>query len=469
MTLSKRSILVIDDEQFVLDSFEMIFKETYVLYLANTAQRGLEIVRNKEVDVVFLDLDLPDLDGFSVLKEIKTFDSSIEVVMVTADKEARSAVRAMKDGALDYITKPFNIDEVELIASKAVKDRLKDKELTRLRSLADETSFFDIVGDSQAINKVKESIQKSSRVECTVLVTGETGTGKELVARALHKSSANAEEPFICVHCGAIPESLIESELFGHEKGAFTGATEKKLGKFELAGNGTIFLDEISTMPYHLQAKLLRVLQEHEIERVGGNRVLPVPARVVAATNVDLQDMIKKKMFREDLYHRLNVMQINVPPLRERIEDISLLAEHFLLDLRKRLNTQVKVSGYTDEVIELFKGYHWPGNVRELRNMIERLVLLSEKDTIEASDLSFDLFFAGEGQESDQDKDARFSFKKERARYERDIILQVLKEAEYNQTKAAKLLNVHRNTLMLKLKQFDIDAAAMKKEYRKNL
>ncbi len=456
-------ILVIDDESAVHKSFELIFKAKNMLFFARTGDEALNILKKDDIDLVFLDIDLPGMDGFDVLKAIKKFDSTIEIVMITADTTTKSAVRSIKMGAYDYLTKPFDVDEIELITEHIQKEKATIRELTYLKEeIQKKSQGFNIVGKSRAINNVRKIIQKISHANSTVLITGETGTGKELVARAIHSDSPNSNDPFIAVNCGAIPDLLLESELFGHEKGAFTGAQEKKIGKFEVAGFGTIFLDEISNMPERLQVKLLRVLQEREIERVGGNRLIKVNARIIAATNVDLKEHIRQGKFRDDLFHRLNVICIQVPSLIERKEDIPLLVHYFLGLFSKKFNVQV--CNITPKAMKALCNYTWPGNIRELSNLIERMVLLGDDTTIREQHIPYEVLIPHDNRINNVTKGSPLSFKEERSRFEREMIINILCAVNYNQSKASKVLNIHRNTLLAKLQQYNIDIHELKKE-----
>lgn len=459
------TILVVDDEESVLDSFRIIFESKYCLCFASSGKEAQDIVKKEAIDLAFLDLGLREESGFAVLQDLKALDSSFDVIMVTADTNAKSAVKAIKLGALDYITKPFNVDEIELVAERALKERQKTREIAYLKEERKwHQSEFNILGESPAITHVCDVIRKITNTNSTVLITGESGTGKELVARAIHQCSPRKDEPFIAINCGAIPDLLLESELFGHEAGSFTGAHDKKIGKFEFANSGTIFLDEIANMPDRLQAKLLRVIQEREIQRVGGNRVINVNARIVVATNADLQQHIEESRFREDLYHRLNVIRIHVPALRDRKEDIPILSQHFIAVFSQQFNT--RVCGVSQEALDVLVDYAWPGNVRELANLMERLVLLIDGDTIEVRHIPVEVTMRREKHETGVDVAGPgvFSFKEERGGFERRMIIRTLQSVRFNQTRAAAVLNIHRNTLLAKLRQYNIDVHALKKD-----
>ena len=373
--------------------------------------------------------------------------------MLTAADTAKVAVQAMKLGAHDYITKPFDVEEIAVVARKALEARALEREVVYFRSQVQPTRFENLVGKSRPMRQVYDLISRVAQTDVTVLVSGESGTGKELAARAIHFTGPRAEKPFVAVNCAGIPENLLETELFGYEKGAFTGADRPKPGKMELAHEGTLFLDEISSLRLDMQGKILRALQEREIERVGGVRTIKLSVRVISATNVDIQKAVKEGKFREDLYYRLNVVPVALPPLRDRPEDIPLLVEHFIRLSSRRFAKRVR--GVSEDALRYLTGYPWPGNVRELENMVERLVVLADREVLETQDLPFDVFlktrnaFRGLLQKSILLKDARDDF-------EREYISAVLEKTGWNQTAAAKALGVHRNTLILKKEQLRI-------------
>lgn len=458
------NILVVDDEVTVHDSIDLILGDTYTLYSAYDCKAALLELKQHSIDLVFLDIELPDKDGFSLLAEIKAIDESIDVVMLTADTEAKSAVRALKNGAYDYITKPFEVDEIEFVTQHIFDGRKKNAEITFLK---DEVQTYlprhEMIGESESIKKVLSLITKIAPYPTTVLITGESGTGKELVARALHMHSYREKKPFVALNCSVIPEHLLESELFGHEKGAYTGANEKRIGKFEMANDGTLFLDEISTMPMALQAKLLRVIQEREFERLGGNRTIKMNARIVAATNVNIEKAIEEKLFREDLYHRINVISIHVPPLRERRSDIALLIDYYLKEFNKQFNKSV--TSISPEALRVMMQYEWPGNIRELKNVLERFVLLAETENVGVDHLPIDML---DEQIKKNDTVAQSEYSKtlylERHRAERNTIINALKNNKCSKKMAAEQLGIHRNTLLSKIKYYEIDVHALGKE-----
>ncbi len=384
------SILVVDDDDLVLESLRMVLKEAgHKVKAVNSPRKALSLLEKGDYDLVITDMRMPEMSGIEFLEKVKEKDQGLPVIMITAYGTVDTAVTAMKKGASDYIMKPFSADELEVVVEKALEaHRLREenvrlKELVRCQAEVDE----EFIGESAPIKALKRELEKIARSDATVLVMGETGTGKELIARRIHALSQRAEGPYVRVNCAAIPDTLVEAELFGHEKGAFTGAVYTRKGKFELAHGGTILLDEIGEMPLHLQAKLLRVLQEGEVDRIGGSSPVKVDVRVVATTNRDLAQEVKEGRFREDLFFRLNVVPIYVPPLRERKEDIPLLAEAFLRRYSRKMGKEIK--GITDSAMKTLLDYDWPGNVRELENCIHRAVVLCEGSYLEEELVSF--------------------------------------------------------------------------------
>jgi DNA-binding NtrC family response regulator len=446
-------VLVVDDDPGLRDSFRLILEDDHEVLEAADGAQAVETVRTTQVDLVLLDIRLPDIDGIAVLGEIKALDEHVEVILVTAVQTVRTAVAAMKLGAFDYVTKPFEEDEILPLVRRALEKRALDREVVYLRSeLARQDDFQELVGRAPVMQRLYQLIDSVARTPVTVLVVGESGTGKELVARALHRQGPWRDAPFVPVNVAAISDTLLESELFGHEKGAFTGAFQKKLGKFELAHGGTLFLDEIATLRVDLQAKILRVLQEREVERVGGTRRIKIDVRVVSATNADPRRAIQAGSLREDLYYRLNVVQITVPPLRDRREDIPLLVDHFVRRCNQQFHKQI--TGVSAAALQVLQGYGWPGNVRELQNIIERSVALGTGSTIEAKDLPLDLMLPDpRGRVEPVDE---VGFKEARDQFERQLILQVLERVQWNRSEAARLLGMHRNSLKAKLEAWGI-------------
>lgn len=379
------TILVIDDDSSIAETLDLyLTEEGYTVYTAATGTDGLNQFVGHSPDVVILDIRLPDIDGFTVLEDLREEDENVKVIMITAYHDMDSTIKAMKGGAFDYIHKPINVEELDMAIQKAVKTMEMERKIS---GLLNEPSRSFKVGDIVANNKEMKEIFKTigvvSQSKTTVLIQGESGTGKELIAKVIHNNTS-PDEPYIAVNCSAIVETLLESELFGHEKGSFTGAVTRKLGKFELARSGTVFLDEISEMSLNLQAKLLRVLQEMEFERVGGKDRVGVNARIIAATNKDLRVMVKEGRFRDDLFYRLNIVSIHIPPLRDRKEDIPYLVDYLLAKINKELHK--RVIGISDEMMEIFMKYRWPGNVRELENLLTRAVVVAKGQVLARGD-----------------------------------------------------------------------------------
>ena len=454
----KQTILIVDDEQPTIDSLDMLLGEDFELIIAKNGEEAIACLPVNSIDLVFLDINLPGIDGFETLREIKRFDENLEVVMLTADEKAKTAMKAVELGAFHYITKPYDKDDILLVTRRIFEKRSMAEEIQSLRDDVQEKEFFhNMIGQSEPVVQVYKLIEKVAQTDSTVLITGESGTGKELVAKAIHLQSARGRRHFKAINCGAIPEYLLESELFGHEKGAFTGASARKIGKFEMADGGTLFLDEIAAMPETLQVKLLRVLQEREIERVGGSRMIPVDVRVIAATNANMKQNLGNGRFREDLYYRLNVIHLPLPPLRERKGDVQILAEYFLQVFSKKFKKNIQ--GFTQDALACLENYGWPGNVRELRNVIERAAVLTEENFIEKNHLPLDLSIP---QEIPLPLNSVFSLKEVMDVYEKKIILNILERFSWNQTKAAQVLGIHRNTLLMKLETFAINVKELK-------
>ncbi len=458
---SKKNILVVDDEQPTVDSLTLLLGDDYELLIARSGEEALKIVTTQPLDLVFLDITLQGIDGFDVLKEIKRYDSSIEVVMLTADEKAKTAMRAIELGAFHYITKPYDKDDILLVTRRVFEKKNMAEEIVALKDEVEKRdSFHSMVGQDPKMRELYKVITKVAQTDSTVLITGESGTGKELVAKAIHFQSQRRDRYFKAINCGAIPEHLLESELFGHEKGSFTGALERKIGKFEMANGGTLFLDEIFSMREPLQVKLLRVLQEREIERGGGVKPIPIDARIIAATNTNLRKLVENGQFREDLFYRLNVIHIHVPSLWERREDVPFLAEYFLQYFSKKFNKRVEV--FTQEAERTLKEYYWPGNVRELKNVIERAVVLTESVSIGKENLPLDLSIPrGEVSEFNEES---FSLKAVIEAYERKVLLNILERVAWNQTRASEVLGIHRNTLLIKLETLGINVKRLKEE-----
>jgi len=380
-------ILLIEDDPGGREALLILLRGCgFAMTECSSGAEGLQLLKGERFDIVITDLFLPDLSGIEILTQVKLDSPRTEVILITGHASAETAVKAMKEGAYDYITKPLNFDELRIIIDKAVeKGQLLSENVYLKKQLLDKYEFSNIIGNSQAMQQLFSRMKRIIKTDSTVLILGESGTGKELVAKAIHFNGSRKDRPFVAVNCSAIPENLLESELFGHVKGAFTGAIKEKVGKFEAAHLGTIFLDEIGTLPMHLQTKLLRVLQEQEIERVGSNRQIKLDVRVVSATNVNLEEEVKRGNFREDLFYRLNVIPLLLPPLRERIEDILPLTRHFLE--KNCRSMQRPIMHLEKEALEALEAYPWNGNVRELENIMERVVALTEGDLIALRDL----------------------------------------------------------------------------------
>ncbi|MFC1510997.1 sigma-54-dependent transcriptional regulator [Candidatus Margulisiibacteriota bacterium] len=448
----KANVLVVDDEKSMRDSMHMLLKDNYNVHLAKSGKEAIGIVKNHPVDLVLLDIRLPEIDGIEVLKIIKGVNDSIEVIMVTAVIMVKHAVAAIRHGAYDYITKPFDIDALQEQVEKVLHKRMLQQENILLRQLIDQDCQFEkIIGKSKAIREIFKTIDDVARSNASVLITGESGTGKELVARAIHNRSPRNDKLFVAINCAAIPENLLESELFGHERGSFTGAHERQLGKFEIANGGTLFLDEIGALPLPMQAKLLRAIQQKEIERIGAGYPTPVNVRIISATNSDLRTAIKHYKFREDLFYRLNVIPVHLPPLRERKEDIPLLANHFLQKYSNEFGKKIK--GIKKEAIDLLTSYDWPGNIRELENLIERLVVLTKGAHIGTNRLPPEI--KGELPVQAEPKETNLSDAVKK--FEAKFIRQALEKAGGKKGKAAKSLGIHRNTLIQLEKRLDLD------------
>jgi len=440
------TVLVVDDEEGVRASFRVLLEDECAVLEAEDGEQALEVLRRHEVDVVMLDQRMPGEPGIDVLSRIKALDPSVVVVLATAVHEVRTAVEAIKRGAYDYITKPFDVEDIELLVRRALDKRALEREVLYLRSTLPR-GVDAMVGRNVEMARIYQLIAQIAPTSATVLVTGESGTGKELVARAIHEQSPRARRPFVAVNVAALPEALVESELFGHEKGAFTGALAQKPGRFELAHGGTLFLDEIGSLRLDLQAKLLRALQEREIERLGGCRTVRVDVRVVAATNVNLRQAVRDRRFREELYYRLNVVPIAVPPLRERRDDIPLLVDHFLAKYAREFNRDVH--GVSAGALEVLARYDWPGNVREMENIIQRSVVLAGGPVLRRQDLPFDLALPETG--ARHGEDTGLPLREAREQFEQQYVLRVLERVGWNQSRAARVLGLHRNTLLVKL------------------
>lgn len=458
--MAAEKILVVDDEAINREVLaEILSMEGYEVITAADGMEALENMKEMDFDLVLTDLMMPRLDGIALLSQIKEISPPTLGIVFTGFGSIETAVKAMKAGAYDYITKPLQVDEVKIAIKKALDfQRLQRENISLRRQLKKKYFFENMIGDSEGMQDIFHLIETVADSDSNILILGESGTGKELVARAIHYNSQRQNSPLIPVNCGAIPESLLESELFGHEKGAFTGAIAHRIGRFELAKGGTIFLDEIAEMSPALQVKLLRVLQGHEFERVGGTKTIKVNVRIIAATNQDLEEAVAKKTFREDLYYRLNVIPIKLPALRERKSDIPLLFAHFLehFNLEKKKNLE----GISTEAMNLLINYRWPGNVRELENLVERLVILKGRGLVLPEDLP-EKFRGAYAVNSDAPRimipEEGISFRDITEQFERDLILQALNRSNWVKNKAAKLLGLNRTTLVEKIKKIGLE------------
>ena len=447
-------ILVVDDEQGARDALQVILEDDYEVTTAVSGQEAITYCEAFEYDLVFLDVAMPELDGIATLKKLRSMDQPMDVVMISASDKADKAVESIKLGAYDYITKPFEPDDILSAVDRVLEKQTLQREVRYLRSeIAHRYGELEIVTRDPKVLDILQLVNKVASATSSVLISGESGTGKELIARSLHQHGDRCEAPFVAINCAAIPSELMESQLFGHEKGAFTGAHTRTIGKFEHANGGTIFLDEISALRTELQAKLLRVIQDKEIVRLGSNRTIKVNVRIVAATNTNLEELIEEGGFRQDLYFRLNVIPINLPPLRERKGDVRLLAQHFLNRFDLQLRRGIK--GFTDKAIETLERYQWPGNVRELENLIERLVVLGgEGEPISYEDLPLEILL--DSSLMTETPPLGDGLLQARENFEKQYILKALKKAEWNQSEAARILRIHRNTLIQKMKSLAI-------------
>ena len=452
----KKLILIVDDEKAARFGMKLALeKDGYQVVEASDGIEAFEIIKAKSPSLIFLDINMPKINGIQVLEEINQMESPPMIVIVTAYGSEKVAVDAMKKGAYDYIAKPYEIDDLRLIAKHAFEKLALEEENARLRSEINRLgSRGKIVGESQVMNQVFNKIEKVGPSDVTVLVQGESGSGKELVAKEIHKISSRKNRPMITMNCAALPETLIESELFGHEKGAFTGATERRLGKFELADKGTIFLDEIGDMSPNTQAKVLRVLQEQSFERLGGTETLRVDVRLISATHKDLLKEIKEGNFREDLYYRLKVVEISLPPLRNRREDIIILAENFIQYFSDKHRKNVK--SISNDAVKIFTKYSWPGNVRELQNVIESAVVMANAETLEISDFPEEISNSDINRSFDYNLPFRDAKKIVVDTFERDFVSRKLAENNGNISKTAEALGMHRQSLQQKIKDLNI-------------
>ena len=450
----KTKILIVDDEMDALDLMEELFiKHGYETFTANNGIEALNVINEQEPDIVISDMVMPEMDGIKLLDMVTKKHSDIAVIMITAHGTIETAVETMKKGAKDYILKPLRLDEIlaKVETISQLKSLMKENQYLR-EKLSQKYNFNNIIGKNKKMLELFDLIKDIAKTNSTILINGESGTGKELIANAIHFNSDRIKKPFVKVNCGVLAENLLESELFGHMKGSFTGAIRDKLGRFEIANGGTIFLDEIGDISANMQLKLLRVLQEGEFERVGGTETIKVDVRIIAATNRDLAQMMLNGEFRQDLYYRLNVIPLEVPPLRERKDDIPLLISHFLEKFNKQFDKKIEV--IEDDAMKCLQNYSWQGNIRELENLIERSVVLNKTGKLIVKD--FPHYVVNSEDDLSFEFDADGSLIDIVDSYEKQIILRALKENNFNKLRTAEKLGIHRSTFMSKLKKFDI-------------
>jgi len=453
----KPSILIVDDDEVMQQTLsDVLKKKGYEIFSVGAGNGALSIIKKNIIDLVLLDMKLPDVDGIEVLKRVKELDTEILVIMMTAYSDVQTAVSAMKSGAYHYINKPFELEELKLLIEKGLETKSLINEVRRLHRQQKEDQNSHIHGVSPQIHYVKELIGMISKTHKTsVLIQGESGTGKELAANAIHYNSKRGSKPLMKINCSAIPDSLLESELFGYEKGAFTDAKNTKKGLFELADGGTVFLDEIGDMKPFLQSKILRVLENQTFMRVGGERELKVDVRVVAATNKNLEALVREGLFRKDLYYRLKVMVIEMPPLRDRVEDILLLSNLFIEENNREHNKSIR--GFSEEAKKLLIQYHWPGNVRELKNVIERAMILSDQEFITHKQLPFELMQTGGFDRAMSVPEvSEITDGMSLDHVEKIHLSKVLKSLEWNKSKASKVLGISRATLRAKIRKYSL-------------
>jgi DNA-binding NtrC family response regulator len=446
--MKKQAVMIVDDDQMTRQTLAMALADEYATFTACNGREALEMMAEEEVDIVLTDLDMPEMNGIELLERINSSDSPQPVIIITGQGTIETAVQAMKLGADDYVTKPINLDRLGLLIEKTLEHkRLREENLFLKKQIKESLPEFNLIGDSAEMKKIGELALQVASTKATVLIEGESGTGKELVTNFIHYNSPVVNGPLVKVNCAALAEGVLEFELFGHEKGAFTGAVAAKKGRFELADGGTLFLDEVGEMPLATQVKLLRFLQEKEFERVGGTKTIKVEVRIIAATNKNLEDLVREGKFREDLYYRLRVVKIVMPPLRKRKEDIPVLIRGFVEKFSKVHGRPI--SGVTDEVMQLAQTYDWPGNVRELANCIESSVVMARHGVIDM-DCIPEYLSAGTG-ESGADGDGGLL-----QEMERKMIAEVLQETGGDKTKAARKLGIGLRTLYRKIERWDI-------------
>ena len=459
MSDRRKTILIVDDDEGMRETLTAMLRRDYRVLRAATGEFALQILEKEDVDLMLLDVRLPGISGFEVLKIVRENYPYIETIVISVIKELDVAIEAMRYGAYHYISKDFDLESVRTLVANASDRQDLNRDVLRLSAeVAEQQNDREFVaGASRSTREILELVQKVAKLSATVLILGESGTGKELLARLIHRESGQANSPFVAVNLAAIPRELVESTLFGHEKGSFTGAVRQQLGKFELASNGTLILDEVGDLRYDLQAKLLRAIQESEIERVGGTHPIKTNLRLIAATNIDLDKAVKEGRFREDLYYRLKVIPIRMPALRDRIEDLPALAQFFLR--RYNIKFRKNIQGIADSTLQILGSYWWPGNIRELENLIERLVAVSDKDWISDEDLPYELHVAqldtsGPATENLLDRAV--------STFERNFIIRALEKSAWNVTGTARSLGIPLSTLKFKMDKLEIRELAKK-------
>ncbi|MEK6576474.1 MAG: sigma-54 dependent transcriptional regulator [Nitrospirota bacterium] len=462
MNERRQSIMIVDDDEGIRDTLEAILKQQYSVIKVGDGETALRTISEKEINVILLDIRLPGIDGLEVLRLVKERYDNVDIIVITAVRDIETAIKAIKLGAYHFITKEFDYDEVHALVNKVLSKQSGEKEILYLKTEMEQ--FIDqdfIVGSTKRMREIYDTVVKVAKLPATILIQGESGTGKQVIARYIHKESREANMPFVTVDLGALADTLVESTLFGYEKGAFTGAYKQYLGKFELADGGTLFLDEIGHLRLDLQGKLLRAIQEGEIERLGGKKTVHVKVRIIAATNVDLQKAVAKGSFREDLFYRINVLPIKLPPLRERVADLPQFIHYFMEKYSKRFSKRVdKIAG---GAINALSDYSWPGNIRELENLIERLVAVSDKDSISEADIPIEYYVSCLAVHNREES----LLVKACDTFERNFILKTLEKEGWNRQKTAETLGIPVSTLKFKLRKLQIyDIISTRREPR---
>jgi len=458
MSERRKTILIVDDDEGMRETLTAMLRRDYRVLRAATGEFALQVIEKEDVDLMLLDVRLPGISGFEVLKIARENYPYIEIIVISVLKELDVAIEAMRYGAYHYVSKDFDLEGVRTLVANASERQDLNRDVLRLSAeVAEQNDREFVAGASRATKEILELVAKVAKLSATVLILGESGTGKELLARLIHRESGHPSAPFVAVNLAAIPRELVESTLFGHEKGSFTGAVRQQLGKFELANNGTLFLDEVGDLRYELQAKLLRAIQENEIERVGGTHPIKTNLRLIAATNVDLDKAVKEGRFREDLYYRLKVIPVRMPALRDRIEDLPALAQFFLR--RYNVKFHKNVQGIADTTMQILSSYWWPGNIRELENLVERLVAVSDKEWITDEDLPYELHVAqldtsGPATENLLDRAV--------STFERNFVIRALEKSAWNVTATARSLGIPLSTLKFKMDKLEIRELARK-------